>query len=64
MLIYFTEAKTYKKVAVNPEHVVSVFEASGGEFDGKTAIVFSGGNLVVEESVLEVVGAINGELAQ
>jgi len=60
MLIYFTEAQTSKSVAVNPKHVVSVFEASGGDFDGKTAIVFIGGNLAVEESVLDVVGALNG----
>jgi hypothetical protein len=62
MLIYFTEANTKKSIAVNPKQVISVFEASGGDFDGKTAIVFIGGNLAVEESVLDVVGTLNGAL--
>jgi hypothetical protein len=62
MLIYFTEANTAKKIAINPQHVISVFEATGGDFEGKTAVVFIGGNLAVEESVVEVVGAVNGEL--
>jgi hypothetical protein len=63
MLIYFTEANTGKKIAVNPQHVVTVFEATTGDFEGKTAVVFLGGNLAVEESVIEVVGAVNGALA-
>jgi len=63
MLIYFTEANTGKRIAVNPKHVVSVFEATGGDFDGKTAVVFVGGNLAVDESVIEVVGAVNGAIA-
>jgi hypothetical protein len=62
MLIYFTEANTGKKIAVNPKHVTSVFEAVGGDFDGKTVVLFIGGNIPVEESVIDVVGAINGEL--
>lgn len=63
MLIFFTEANTKKSIAVNPKQVISVFEATGGDFDGKTAVVFVGGNLAVEESIVEVVGAINGALA-
>jgi hypothetical protein len=63
MLIYFNEASTSKPIAVNPHQVISVFEATGGDFDGKTVIVFVGGNLAVEESVLDVVGRVNGVLA-
>jgi hypothetical protein len=68
MLITFTEAQSKGPVAINPNQIVSVFTVEKSEseamkpFVGKTAIVFSGGNVIVEDSYLEVVGKINGEL--
>lgn len=62
MLVYFTEAKTNKTVAVNPNHVISVFGVTEGEFEGKTAIVFVGGNLAVEEPLYDAVGLINANI--
>jgi len=68
MLIVFTEAQSKNSLAINPNQVVSVFTVEKSENEsmkalvGKTAIVFSGGNVIVEEDYLEVVGRINGEL--
>ena len=36
MLVYFTDAVTKNKFAVNPEYVVGVFIASDEEHKGKT----------------------------
>ena len=63
MLVYFTDAVNGKSVAINPEHVVAVFEATEGEHKDKTVIsIGAGGTLVTEESQLDVVGKLNGEL--
>jgi len=59
MLIYFTDAKTNKPIAVNPEHVVVVFMA---EEEGKeyTIINTLTGNVATEETQLNVVAQLNG----
>lgn len=62
MLLYFTDAVNGASVAVNPEYVVVVFSATEGEHEGKTIINLSGGSLVTSDSLLDVVGRINGEL--
>lgn len=61
MLIYFTDAKTNKSIAVNPKEVVVVFVA---EEEGKeyTVINTSTGNVATEESQLDVVAKINGAM--
>lgn len=62
MMLYFPDAVSGKSVALNPEYIVAVFEATEGEHEGKTVINIMGGTLVTSESQLEVVGKINGEL--
>ncbi len=68
MLITFTEAQSKNSLAINPTQVVSVFTVEKSDNEtmkdliGKTAIVFTGGNVIVEESYLDVVGRVNGEL--
>ena len=62
MLLYFTESRSNRPVAINPEHVVMVLTLTEGEFANKTFIIYSGGNIAVEENELDVVGRINAEL--
>jgi len=58
MLLYFTEHKTGNSLAINPEHVVVVFEKV--EEDEKfTVINVLNGNVAVEENYLETVGRLN-----
>lgn len=59
MLVYFTDIKTKKSVAVNPEFVVVVFVA---EEDGAevTVINTTTGNIAVDMSQLDVVSLLNG----
>ena len=38
MLIYFTDITTGNSVALNPEHIVAVFEVTEGDHKGKTVI--------------------------
>ncbi|NBP55838.1 hypothetical protein EBU71_04735 [bacterium] len=61
MLLYFTDAQTKQPIAVNPNYVVVVFSSKNeeGEF---TVINTTTGNVVVDMSLLEVVGQIQGEL--
>lgn len=61
MLVYFTEAKTNKSIAISSKHVMCVFEVDdGGEFNGHTYIVLETGGVAVNESQLEVVAQLNG----
>jgi hypothetical protein len=59
MLIYFNDVKTNKPVAVNPEYVVVVFIADeeGTEY---TVINTLTGNIVVDDTQLNVVALLNG----
>jgi hypothetical protein len=62
MLVYFTDATNQQKVAVNPKYAVVVFVLPDGELKGKTVIGLTTGNIVVEESQLDVVGILQGQL--
>lgn len=61
MLVYFTEAKSNKRIAINTKQVVVVFEVDdGSEFNGHTYIALVSGGVAVTESQLDVVAQING----
>ena len=62
MLLKFTEVSTKQAVAINPTSVSSVFTAPQGEYEGKTVIAVGAQPILVEESFVDVVGQINGEL--
>ena len=59
MLIYFEDATTNRKVAVNPKNVVVVFTA---EENGEQVTVINTitGNIPTRMSQLDVVAQING----
>lgn len=59
-MIYFTDALSGGKIAINPEYVVAVFTLTDGEHTGKTNIVLLNSNILVEESDVDVVGQLNG----
>ena len=61
MLVYFTDAVSKEKIAINPKYVVVVFVARDGEMQGKTIIGVTTGNIVVDESQLDVVGTLQGQ---
>ena len=63
MLVYFTDATNQQKVAINPKYVVVVFVLNDGDMKGKTVIGLTNGNIVVEESQLDVVGSLQGQIA-
>ena len=62
MLIYFTDATSGGKLAINPKRVVVVFTLPEGDMKGKTAIGLTTGNCIVDESRLDVVGALQSHL--
>jgi len=58
MLLYFTEHETGNSLAINPKHVVVVFEKV--EEDKKFTVINAlNGNVAVEGDYLEIVGRIN-----
>ena len=59
-LVWLTDVKTQQKVALNPKYIVAVFTATEGEAEGKTVVGLINGNIIVEESDLDVVGMITG----
>jgi hypothetical protein len=60
-MIYFTEVKSGERIAINPKYVVAVFKvAEEGELMGKTIISLVSGQTAIEESVLDVVGQLQG----
>lgn len=58
-MLYFTEAISNTSIAINPKHVVAVFTATEGDQKGKTVVSITNGNVVVTESLLDVVGRLN-----
>lgn len=62
MLVYFTDATNQQKVAINPKYAVVVFVLPDGEMKGKTVIGLTTGNIVVDESQIEVVGVLQGQI--
>jgi len=65
MLFYVTDGVSKQRIALNAEYVQVVFVAQEGDMKDKTIISMSnGGTIVCEESQVEVVGIIEGQLAQ
>ena len=62
MLVYFSDTVTKQQIAINPTYVVAVFSASEGDMKGKTVIGLTNGNVVVDESQIDVVGVLQGQL--
>jgi hypothetical protein len=62
MLIYFTDAITGNKLAINPEYVTGVFIANDEENKGKTVLSLLNGSFLVSESQIETVGILQGQL--
>ena len=63
MLVYFTDAVTKQKVAINPTYVCCVFVAQDGEMKGKTVVALTSGTVIVEETQIDVAGIIQGQMA-
>jgi hypothetical protein len=62
MLVYFTDVVSKNKVAVNPKYAVAVFPVAEGELKGKTIISLVNGSVAVEESQIDVVGVLQGQI--
>lgn len=62
MLVYFTDAVSKQQVAVNPKYVVAVFPIIEGDMKDKTAISLINGSLAVDESQINVVGVLQGQI--
>lgn len=60
MFHYVTDALNGAKVAINSDLVVAVFIVPDGEHQGKTSINLSNGNILVQESDIELVALFNG----
>jgi len=61
-MLLFTDAQTGNSIAVNPNFVVVVFSTKNDEGVEKTVINTTTGNVLVNESQVEVIGQIQGEL--
>jgi hypothetical protein len=62
MLIYFTDATSGNKLAINPEYVTGVFIANDEENKGKTVLSLINGSFLISESQIETVGVLQGQL--
>lgn len=62
MLLNFTDAMTNNVVAVNPVYVICVFTAPEDQGGQTIMHMTNGGNIIVTEDYLTVVGQIQGEL--
>lgn len=62
MMLLFTDAQTGNSVAVNPNFVVVVFSTKTEEGVEKTVINTTTGNILVNESQVEVIGQLQGAL--
>jgi len=59
MLYKFTETKSQTVIAINPDHVVAVFETmEEGDFRGKTILNLINGAVAVDEDLLTVMGIL------
>lgn len=58
MIIKFTESKSNQVIGINSEHIVAVFEASEGDFQGKTILNLLNGSVAIEEGLLDVLGTL------
>ena len=62
MLIYFTDAVSGNKLAINPEYVTGVFIANDEDNKGKTVLSLINGSFLINESQIETVGVLQGQL--
>ena len=62
MLIPFQDAENGKTFFVNPEQVAVVFEGVNPQEETVTMINLLNGNLATKESLLDVVGRLQGAL--
>ena len=58
MMIWVTDALTGNKVALNPDYIIAVFIAPDGEHKGSTAINLINGQIIVQETDLEIVASL------
>jgi hypothetical protein len=58
MILKFTESKSNQVIGINPEHIVAVFEATEGDFKGKTVLNLLNGSVAIEESLVTVFGQL------
>lgn len=58
MILKFTESKSNQVIGINAEHIVAVFEASEGDFKGKTVLNLVNGAVAIEESLIDVLGQL------
>jgi hypothetical protein len=61
MFVYLNEATTDQPIAINPQHVVAVFEPAEGEMQGKTIVNLVNGGWAVSQTQLEVVSILNSQ---
>jgi hypothetical protein len=62
MLIYFTDAITGNKLAINPKYVTGIFVANDEENKGKTVLSLINGSFLISETQIDAVGIIQGQL--
>ena len=59
-MLIFTESMTKNAIAINPNKIIAVFTATEGEYKDKTVISVPNGSIIVDESTVDVLGAIKG----
>lgn len=58
MIIKFTESKSNAVIGINSKYVVAVFEATEGDYKGKTVLNLVNGAVAIEEDLLTVLGQL------
>ena len=58
MIVKFTESKSNQVIGINTDHIVAVFEASEGDFKGKTVLNLLNGAVAIEEDLLNTLGTL------
>ena len=58
MILKFTESKSNQVIGINSEHIVAIFEATEGDFKGKTVLNLLNGSVAIEESLVTVFGQL------
>ena len=58
MFLKFTESKSNQVIGINSEHIVAAFEATEGDFKGKTVLNLLNGSVAIEESLVTVFGQL------
>jgi hypothetical protein len=58
MICKFTECKSNQVIGINSEFIVAVFEATEGDFKGKTVLNLINGAVAIEEDLVTVFGQL------